>query len=217
MTELVQPMALARAEGPKRVPPAAGMAWVLTVVLLLLCQVGVCVSAANAALDGQNDMRAFYAAGTIVRSGHATRLYDYDFQRKVQDTVVGRRSAALPFLYPPFAALLFVPLSLLGYRTALLFFCMFNVGLLVLAAWLLAPWIPALDGKRWFYLPLIYACVFAVAVALAQGQMSFFLLVVFCGCYGLLRRDRHVMAGVVLSFALIKFQLALPVFLLFLL
>lgn len=163
------------------------------------------------------DLRAFYAAGTIVRGGHANQLYDYDYERHLQDVVVGQRANALPFLYPPFAALLFVPLSLLPYRLAFFALLLFNVGLLFAVARLLAPWLPAFAGKSRLLLPSLYGCLFAVSVALMQGQVSFLLLLAYSGSYVLGRQKRHFAAGLLLSVALIKFQIVFPVILLFVL
>ncbi len=202
--------------GPSVENPKLPFAVKLLVAVLLLSQGLACFVGAGPSLTGQVDLRPFYAAGTIVRSGHAARLYDYGYQQQVQDARVGPRSAALPFLYPPFAALLFVPLSLLSYRAA--FFAQFALNLLLLyaASSLLRPWLPALGSRSRLLLPALYGCMFAVSVALMQGQISFVLLLVFCGVYALLGSGRSFLAGLLLSLALMKFQLALPVVLLFL-
>ena len=168
-------------------------------------------------LAGRVDLRAFYGAGQIVRTGHASQLYDYTYQDVVQNEVVSPRVGALPFLYPPFAAVLFVPLSLLTYHQAFGFLLVANVGLLIVAAALLAPWLPGLCNRSWPLLASMFGCLFAVSVALMQGQISFILLVIYCGAYVLLRQERGALAGLVCSLALIKFQLALPVLLLFIL
>lgn len=168
-------------------------------------------------LAGRVDLRAFYAAGQIVRTGHASQLYDYTYQEVVQNEVVSPRVGALPFLYPPFAAVLFVPLSLLTYHQAFGLLLVGNIGLLIVAAVLLAPWLPGLCNRSGPLLASMFGCLFAVSVALMQGQISFILLVVYCGAYILLRQERGALAGLVCSLALIKFQLALPVLLLFIL
>ncbi len=200
-------------EAPKQIPLSA----TLLIVILLLCQVAACVAGAGPSLSGKIDLRVFYASGSIVRSGHASHLYDYDYQRQTQDRVVGPRSGALPFLYPPFAALPFVPLSLVSYRAA--FFVQIILGLLQLlsTAFLLRPALPALRQRSAALLPALYGCLFGVSVALMQGQVSFLLLLICSVSYLLLQSRRSFAAGVLFSLVLIKFQLALPVVLLFLL
>jgi hypothetical protein len=74
------------------------------------------------ALHGHADFRQLYAAGYMVRTGHASELYNYRAQQTFQDTLVGNDEPALPFIRPAYQALLFVPFSLLPYRTAYLAF-----------------------------------------------------------------------------------------------
>jgi hypothetical protein len=201
-----------RVERNARVAPALG----IVVCILLLCQAASCYLGTNAPLKGKVDLRAFYAAGTILRSGHGAQLYDYDYQAQVQNAVVGPRANALPFLYPSFAALPFVPLSLLSYRAAFFVWLGLNLGLLVLAGFLLRPWLPYFAARSWIALPAFYGCLFGVSVALMQGQISSLLLVVYCGAWILLRHERYFLAGLLVSIGLMKFQIAIPVFVLFL-
>ena len=149
-------------------------------VFLALCQMGALAAGLRFSLAGFADFRAFYAAGTIVRECGAAQLYDYELQHTVQNAVVGGRSAALPFVYPVYAAVPFVGLSWLGYRAA--FWVMFavNLGLLGVAVWVMLPYLRALR-QVWEPLPwLLFACFYPVGIALLQGQVSLFLLVVVC-------------------------------------
>lgn len=184
-------------------------------LLLLLCQAAACLRGLHRSLEGQIDLRAFYAAGTMVRTGDASRLYDYNFARSVQDRVVGPRSAALPFLYPPFAALLFVPLSLVSYHASFYILFLINITFLLVAAGTIRPWLPQGHTPSWLALASSYGCLFGVSIALMQGQISLLMLLIYCGTYVLLRKDRPGLAGVLFSLALIKFQLALPIWFLF--
>ncbi len=196
---------------PKRVP---FVVW-LVVFTLLVCQAVVCFFGAGPSLAGKIDLRVFYASGAIVRSGHAARLYDYDYQQQVQNTLVGWRAAALPFLYPPFAALQFVPFSLASYRAAFFVQLILNLLLLLLVAWLLRSSLPAFRERHWVLLPALYGCLFGVSIALMQGQISFLLLLIYSCGYLLMQRHRPFAAGLLLSLSLMKFQLILPVMLLF--
>jgi hypothetical protein len=203
---------------PRQLRPTTSLRAIkVLIVFLLVCQGAACFMGSAVSLAGRVDLRAFYGAGQIVRTGYASQLYDYTYQDKVQNEVVSPRVGALPFLYPPFAAVLFVPLSLLTYHQAFGILLVANIGLLIIAAMLLAPWLPGLCNRSWPLLASMFGCLFAVSVALMQGQISFILLVVYCGTYVLLRQERGALAGLVCSLALIKFQLALPVLLLFIL
>jgi hypothetical protein len=193
-----------------------GPQWVRIVVcVLFLCQILICVAGAPRSLSGVVDFRSFYTAGAIVRSGHGPQLYDYDYQQQVQTALAGPRATPLPFLYPAFAALPFVPLSLVSYRAAFFILLAGNLGLLLLAASLLRPWLLHLRERSWIVLPVLYGCLFGVSVALMQGQISFVLLAAYCGSWVLLRKEHRFLAGVLMSVGLIKFQIAIPVFLLF--
>ena len=89
------------------------------------------------ALRGHADFRQLYAAGYMVRTGHASELYDTRAQQQFQDALVGNDERALPFIRPAYQALLFVPFSLLPYRSAYLAFLAVNLVLLAMAFWLI--------------------------------------------------------------------------------
>src|SRR5690348_16226624 len=89
-------------------------------------------------LRGLADFRQLYAGGYMIRAGHAYELYDYDAQMRFQEKVApGTATAVLLVTHPAFEELLFVPLSLLPYRTAFWLFLTFNVTLLAVCLRLL--------------------------------------------------------------------------------
>ena len=55
-----------------------------------------------------------------------------------------------------------------------------------------------------------------LGITLMFGQVSLLLLILYCACFAALQKGRPFLAGIFLSLALIKFQIALPVALLFL-
>jgi hypothetical protein len=83
------------------------------------------------------DFRTQYAAGYMVRTGHARQLYDYDETRQIQNDVVSQSDKALPFIHLAYEALLYVPFSLFPYETAYFLFFWINVFFLVWAFFLL--------------------------------------------------------------------------------
>src|SRR6478752_5014662 len=131
----------------------------------------------SALLHGHADFRQLYAAGYMVRTGHAGELYDIRAQKQFQDALVGSDERALPFIRPAYQALLFVPFSLLPYRSAYLAFLAVNLLLLALAFWLIRPRMKNL-ARIWRGLPIFVFLVFyPIALALMQGQDSILLLV----------------------------------------
>lgn len=190
---------------------------IATILYLFLCQCGVLFRGIPIALAGFADFRSFYTAGFMVRTGSAHQLYDYDLQRQVQSAIVAPRPVALPFIYPAYAALLFVPLSMLGYRAAYFLFLAVNLLLLWLSARLMRDSLPQLSAL-WTPLPMaLFFGFFPASVALIQGQTSMLLLALYCAAFASLRKANPLRAGIFLGLAIMKIQIALPVALLFLL
>lgn len=163
------------------------------------------------------DFRTSYTAGYMLRTGHASQLYDYPTEQRFQSSLVSPEPRALPLMTPPFTVLLFVPLSLLSFWPAYFAFAAINVLLLLASFTLLKPFLTTLSS-RWKPAPLLLFLSFLpAAIALIMGQLSFVLLLLCCACFVSLRRKQDLLAGLILSLALTKFQIALPIAALFLL
>ncbi|MGI4979591.1 MAG: glycosyltransferase 87 family protein [Janthinobacterium lividum] len=192
-----------------------GLKLLLTVLLCLQC--AMCWSGRVNSRTGQVDLRAYYAAGMLARTGAINRIYDDAAEHSMQQAIFqadGWRT--LHFLYPPFAVLPFIPLSLLSYSAAVWVVLASNLGAMYLCAWLLVREHPEWKlsaGVLWVF----YLCFFPTAAALLQGQVSFVLLLVVTLFYCLERRGRPVLAGLCLAVGLVKFQVVLPMALLYLL
>jgi hypothetical protein len=175
------------------------------------------VLTASVFLQGAADFRSFYAAGWAVRLGQASELYNLDAQQRLQELHVGFKGIALPFTHPPFEALLFEPFSRLNYRHAYLLFLLLNIGLLSLTFWLIRPWMRNLSRIYW-WLPLaLFLAFLPVAAALLQGQDSLPLLALLAAAAVALDRNCEGTAGLLVGLGLFRFQLTLPIALLFLL
>ena len=186
------------------------------IIYLILVQCAVLFCSIPKAIAGHADFRSFYTAGFMVRSGAAPRLYDLNLQEQTQNRILPERGV-LPFLYPAYSALLFVPLSLLSWRAAYILFFVINLFLLWLSARLMQGSLPQLS-ELWAPLPIVlFFCFFPAAEALMQGQTSILLLALYCAAFASLQKDRPVRAGICIGLAILKMQTALPVLLLFLL
>ena len=169
------------------------------------------------ALRGHADFRQLYVAGYMVRTGHRRQLYDYAAQTYFQNTLVSNDERALPFIRPAYQALMFVPFSLLPYRTAYLGFLLLNVLLLALAFLILQPRLRGLS-RVWPGLPpALFLGFYPVALALMQGQDSILLLALLAAALVSLERNRDLTAGALAGVGLFKFQIVVPIVLLFLL
>lgn len=184
---------------------------------LLILQAFTCFALVAVIRGRYIDFRTFYTSGYMLRTGHAAQLYNYSAEQAFQTALVSPDPRALPMMSPPFAALPFVPLSHLSFWHAWTVFAAFNVVLLLASFILLKPLLNAL-AARWSVAPLLLFLSFLpAAVALLMGQLSFVLLLTLCACFAVQRRGNDLLAGFILSLALIKFQIALPIALLFLL
>ncbi len=169
------------------------------------------------ALRGHADFRQLYVAGYMVRTGHRTQLYDYAAQTYFQNTLVSNDERALPFIRPAYQALMFVPFSLLPYRTAYLGFLLLNVLLLALAFLILQPRLRGLSCVWPGLPPALFLGFYPVALALMQGQDSILLLALLAAALVSLERNRDLTAGALAGVGLFKFQIVVPIVLLFLL
>src|SRR5438552_18182608 len=122
----------------------------------------------------------------------------------------------LPFLRPAYEALLFVPFSFLSYRTAYFAFLGLNAILLAVSYQLLRPKLENLARiYRWLPAALFLAYL-PIAAALIQGQDSIVLLTLFTLVLVSLESGNEFAAGAILGVGAFKFQLVIPVALLFL-
>ena len=166
-------------------------------------------------LGGRADFRQLYTAGYMLRLGAARQLYEYDAQLHFQNLLVSQAQVPLPYIRPAFEALLFIPFSYLHYRAAYFAFLALNLVQLALCyGWLR----PRMHGMARIY-PWLPAAMFLgflpIAAALIQGQDSLLLLTLLVAAYLSLERGNELTAGILTGAGLFKFQIVLPLALLF--
>lgn len=166
--------------------------------------------------NGHADFRNLYTAGYMLRTGHGPQIYDYAAQKAFQDAQVSPEAVALPFIRPAYQALLFAPFSLLPFHAAYVAFLLLNLALLYGCYRLLRPHLADLQ-HLWPPLPAAIFLFLPITAALMQGQDSVLLLVLVAGAWVSLTRGQESRAGALLALGLFKFQLVLPLALLFLL
>jgi hypothetical protein len=186
--------------------------------LILVVQAAMwCLFLPQVGLRGVADFRQLYAGGYMVRTGHARELCDYDAQKRFEDALVPVHiDFMLPISHLPFEALLFVPLSLFSYRTAYWFFLAMNGTLLAVCLWLLKPNMQVLSN-RWRWFPaLLFAAFYPISRAMVEGQDSIIMLTLLAGALWSLDHDKDLTAGLLIGMGLFKFQIVIPIALLFL-
>ena len=147
---------------------------------------------------GYPDFTVFYTAATILREGLGHQLYDEHVQFEVQRKSVGQiasRRGPLPYIHPPFEALIFVPLSCLSYSQSVCPVgsaeprCTFRCGRAIATvsefARLIPPWEFVIASLAFFP---IFDCFL-------QGQDSILLLLLCVLGFHALKREAAVLAG----------------------
>ena len=202
---------------PISVPPyyVKGLALGIPAILLGL-QVSGWLFFIPVITHGHNDFRQLYTGGYMLRLGCGHQLYNYELQKAFEDKLVSPEQIALPINHLAYEELLFTPLSLLNFRAAYLAFLGINVVFLGISLRLLLPWMDNLAAV-WRSLPIAIFLVFIpVAGALMQGQDSVLLLALLAAVAVSLDRGKELAAGIFVGLGLFKFQLVLPIALLFL-
>lgn len=166
------------------------------------------------ALHGVDDFRQLYVGGYMIRTGHARELYDYDTQQRFQDAVVpvGKHDPLI-ISHLAYEELLFVPLSLVSYKAAYWIFMVFNGALLVLCVGLLRHRLAVLPD----WLPvLLIPAFFPISRTLEKGQDSIIILTLLAAALWALDREKEFVAGLLVGVGIVKFQIVIPIALLFL-
>lgn len=199
-TELAAPGGLSQ-PAAEPTPRQVRMALAVTAAFLLAC---VLVWAREA---GRCDFAPLYTAGYMVLHGEGAKLYDLAEQQNIQQAVIGR-VGFLPFLNPPFTALLFVPLAGLPYRIAYVVWDALNIALWIYLAVFMRRFISR-PRNPFTYLLVCFLC-WPCWIVLLQGQTSFVVLLAFALAFASVQEGREFRAGSCLGLGLLKFQLVLP-------
>jgi hypothetical protein len=190
--------------------------WVLP--LILVVQVTIwSVFLPKGGLRGIVDFRQLYTGGYMVRTGHRKELCNYDAQKRFEDALVPIDiDFMMPINHLPFEELLFVPLSRFSYRTAYWVFLAFNGTLLAVCIRLLRSSMRVLSN-RWRWFPaLLFAAFYPISRAAVQGQDSIILLTLLAGALWSLDQGNEMTAGLLAGMGVFKFQIVIPIALLFL-
>jgi Glycosyltransferase family 87 len=183
---------------------------------LMIVQLVVCISGLKFGPKDSSDFRQLYTAGYMVRQGHGPDLYNYELEEQLQNRIVSP-GKPLPFDHFSYEALLFAPFSVLRYSTAYFAFAGFNILLLVAAQHLFRPYLSRLESLGKFVPEAIFFCFLPAAITVILGQDSILLLVLAVLAFLALEKGQEARSGLLLSLGFFKFQLILPIVLLFLL
>ena len=168
-------------------------------------------------LQGYGDFASFYTAGKIVQSGRSTQLYDRHLQWQVQQefaSSVKTRLGPLPYIRPPFEALLFFPLAYLNYPAAYVTWAGLNLLGLVAVSFLL-PSDLRVSQVSPLVLGILFLGFFPVAFDFLGGQDAIVLLLVMVLALRSLLTEADFRSGMILGLGLFKFHFLFPIFFVF--
>lgn len=149
------------------------------------------------------DFIEFYNAGRILNHFGSQRLYDFQLQQDlVQELVPG---FSVPYVTPPYVAILFSPLALLPFSFAFLIWIFISVALYAGAVSLIAR-LELLP--RGMTLLICLAFPPFLMLTIAGGQISAIGCFIFALWIYLMKRERKFLAGLVLGLILYKPTLA---------
>jgi len=150
-----------------------------------------------------SDFLNFYAAATIVSSGHGHELYNPVTQQDALQNILGRRVAEF-YLHPPFEAAALVPFTWLRIETAFVAWTVFNLALLGVLPLILTKTVSLVARKP--HLCLLSFVFPPVLATITLGQDCILVLFFLACTYELLTEGNEFAAGLLLAPATIKFQ-----------
>jgi hypothetical protein len=162
---------------------------------------------------GDPDFTAFYTAGKILREGRGTKLYEAHTQDAVQRefaTNADIRRGPLPYIHPPFEALIFLPLTFLPYVEAFVVWNLLDLGMLAAIALSLRPVLISLNKIPLWEWILALLALFPVFANFLQGQDAILLLLIFVLGFRALDRNADFVAGCWFGLGIFKYHFVIP-------
>ena len=152
------------------------------------------------------DYTMFYVAGQIAADGATDQLYNQaEHQQRLHALFPGiDEQFCLPFRYPPFVALLMVPLAQLPYALSYALFLSASILALCCSLWLLRGELTVLRGHQRTTILVAVAGWPVVLETWIGGQASFVAVLIASAVIVCWRRQQWWLAGALLALALYK-------------
>lgn len=162
---------------------------------------------------GDPDFTVYYTTGRMLREGRGSQLYDPHAQLAVQREFAvdaESRHNPLPYIHPPFEALIFLPLTFLPYAAAYFFWNGLNLAILLGVVRLLRTSVECLRHISGLDLYLALLAFSPVIANFHQGQDAILLLVVVLLAFRAWEQGADFTAGLWIGAGLFKYHLILP-------
>jgi len=147
-----------------------------------------------------HDFLSLYTGAYMTSHGLAAHLYDPAAQWAVEKELAPSNTELVPFIRPPFYALLLSPLGRLPFGAAFVCWSLLQIGLLLAClAW---AW------QRFGTVALMLGCMSVpAAIGIAHGQDAVLFLAAVIVSYTLTERGEELIGGAALGVLLVKFHL----------
>lgn len=150
----------------------------------------------------EHDFLNLYAGASLARDGIFGAMHVPEVQLLREQEYVPKLPELVPYVRPPFYALLLVPLAWLPFGAAFWSWVAMQTAVLG-GAWTWA-------FRRWGADALIFGSMYLpTALGIAHGQDCVLMLAIVLGAYIAAERDRPFLSGAILGAGLIKFHLFL--------
>lgn len=172
------------------------------VAVLAFCILWIALGSRIVPIARRHDFLNLYTGASMALRGDFAHLHSPAAQLERERRFVPDLPVLVPFVRPPFYALLLAPLALLPYGTAFWVWLVFQ-SLLLFGCWAWAFF-------RWGPDALIFGGLFLpTALGIASGQDCVVLLVIVIATYSLSEKGHPLGSGLALGLGLIKFHLFL--------
>jgi hypothetical protein len=188
--------------------------FILTIINIVLIGVNlsIWIKSIQLRLSYLTDFNNQYTAFLMVKAGDGGKLYDLDVQSQYQQQILGGLSfkdGVLPFLNPPFIALVLSPLSFLPRETAYVVWTFGELGLLIWLIYLLTRLFSDWNKQERQLLILTILAFWPLTATFWQGQFSLFLLICLVQMYLAMKNSKDVNTGIWLALMIVKPQTVL--------
>jgi hypothetical protein len=172
------------------------------VAVLAFCLIWVGLGSVIVPGARKHDFLNIYTGASLALQGNFAHLHSPEVQLNRERQYVPALPTLVPFVRPPFYALVLAPLALLPFHLA------FWIWLALQSALLFGCWAWALS--RWGPDALIFGALYLpTALGIASGQDCVVMLAILIATYALSEKGRPFSSGVALGLGLIKFHLFL--------
>jgi hypothetical protein len=170
--------------------------------LALLAAYAILWATVSSAEIGRSDFTSLYVGGLLLRQGHAAELYDVAAQTQLHSEVIAPQTEGnLPFIDAPIAAVVAVPVTLLGLDLAYRIWSLLQLAILLLAVVITvrsAPW-PERTTTAWKAAMGVVALGGAgTCILLLQAQWGGVMALGLALAFRDWRRGRHLRGGALL-------------------